>query len=142
MRAVARQAGVSLGLVNYCYDDKVTLIGAALRRIERQDMTMLDPNPAKTPEQNLRAVLRRVAGAEFLTTQYLSLRLQLWALAQAHPDHRPPRPQPRRRPARCGALRGDRLRVAGRSAGRATRASAAGSSRSRRTRNSPCTLGC
>ncbi|MDQ8704096.1 TetR/AcrR family transcriptional regulator [Streptomyces sp. LHD-70] len=86
MRAVARQAGVSLGLVNYYYDDKVTLIGAALRRIERQDMTMVDPNPAKGPEENLRAALRRVASAEFLTTQYLSLRLQLWALAQAHPD--------------------------------------------------------
>lgn len=42
--------------------------------------------PAKSPEENLRAALRRVANAEFLTTQYLSLRLQLWALAQAHPD--------------------------------------------------------
>ena len=86
MRAVSRQAGVSLGLVNYYYDDKVTLIGAALRRIERQDMTMVDPNPAKSPEENLRAALRRVANPEFLTTEYLSLRLQLWALAQAHPD--------------------------------------------------------
>lgn len=86
MRAVSRQAGVSLGLVNYYYDDKVTLIGAALRRIERQDMTMVDPDPAQSPEDNLRAALRRVAHPEFLTTPYLSLRLQLWALAQAHPD--------------------------------------------------------
>ncbi|NLU68259.1 TetR/AcrR family transcriptional regulator [Streptomyces sp. HNM0574] len=86
MRAVSREAGVSLGLVNYYYDDKVTLIGAALRRIEREDMTMVDPDPDRSPEQNLRAALRRVAHAEFLTTEYLSLRLQLWALAQAHPD--------------------------------------------------------
>ncbi|OEV04595.1 TetR/AcrR family transcriptional regulator [Streptomyces oceani] len=86
MRAVSQQAGVSLGLVNYYYTDKVTLIGAALRRIERQDMTILEPNPAKRPEDNLRAALARVAKPEFLTTEYLSLRLQLWALARAHPD--------------------------------------------------------
>jgi TetR/AcrR family transcriptional regulator, cholesterol catabolism regulator len=30
------------------------------------------------------AALRRVADPEFLTTEYLSLRLQLWALGQAH----------------------------------------------------------
>jgi len=86
MRAVARQAGVALGLVHYYYDDKVTLIGAALRRIEEQDVALVEPDAARSPEENLRAALRRVAGAEFLTTEYLSLRLQLWALAQAHPD--------------------------------------------------------
>ena len=86
MRAVARQAGVALGLVNYYYTDKTTLIGAALRRIEEQDVAMVEPDPARSPESNLRAALRRVANAEFLTTEYLSLRLQLWALAQAHPD--------------------------------------------------------
>ncbi len=86
MRAVAREAGVSLGLVNYYYADKTTLIGAALRRIEEQDVAMVEPDPAKTPEENLRAAFRRVANAEFLTTEYLSLRLQLWALAQANPQ--------------------------------------------------------
>ncbi|RCG15627.1 TetR family transcriptional regulator [Streptomyces diacarni] len=86
MRAVAREAGVALGLVNYYYDDKVTLIGAALRRIEEQDVALVEPDPARGPEDNLRAALRRVADDRFLTTEYLSLRLQLWALAQAHPD--------------------------------------------------------
>lgn len=86
MRAVAREAGVALGLLNYYYDDKVTLIGAALRRIEDQDVALVEPDPARGPEDDLRAALRRVADAEFLTTEYLSLRLQLWALAQAHPD--------------------------------------------------------
>lgn len=86
MRAVARQAGVALGLVSYYYADKVTLICAALRRIEEQDVALVEPDPAKSPQDNLRAALRRVADAEFLTTEYLSLRLQLWALAQAHPD--------------------------------------------------------
>jgi AcrR family transcriptional regulator len=83
MRAVAREAGVALGLVNYYYEDKTSLIGAALRRIEEQDIALVEPDPLLSPENRLRAALRRVADPEFLTTEYLSLRLQLWALAQA-----------------------------------------------------------
>lgn len=86
MRAVAREAGVSLGLVNYYYEDKTSLIRAALRRIEEQDIAMVEPDPALAPEERLRAALERVADPEFLTTEYLSLRLQLWALARAHED--------------------------------------------------------
>jgi TetR/AcrR family transcriptional regulator, cholesterol catabolism regulator len=85
MRAVAQEAGVATGLVGYYYDDKITLISAALRRVEEQDMAIVERDPAKSPEDNLRTVLRRVANSEFLTTAYLSLRLQLWALAQVHP---------------------------------------------------------
>lgn len=86
MRAVARQAGVALGLVNYYYADKVSLIGAALRRVEEHDVAMVEPDPTRTAEENLRDALQRVANAEFLTTEYLSLRLQLWSLAQANPE--------------------------------------------------------
>ena len=85
MRAVARQAGVALGLVNYYYTDKVNLIAAALRRVETQDMAIVEPNPRRSAVENLRRALRRIAHAEFLTTEYLSLRLQLWSLAQTHP---------------------------------------------------------
>jgi TetR/AcrR family transcriptional regulator, cholesterol catabolism regulator len=84
MRAVSREAGVSLGLVNYYYDDKTNLVGAALRRIEEQDVAMVQPDPSLPPEERLRAALKGVARPELLTTEYLSLRLQLWALAQAH----------------------------------------------------------
>ncbi len=86
MRAVAREAGVSLGLVNYHYEDKTSLIRAALHRIEEQDIALVEPDLALEPEERLRAALTRVADPEFLTTEYLSLRLQLWALAQAHQD--------------------------------------------------------
>ena len=86
MRAVAREAGVALGLVNYYYADKVTLICAALRRIEEQDVALVAPDPDRSPAENLSAALCRVADSEFLTTEYLSHRLQLWSLAQAHPD--------------------------------------------------------
>ena len=86
MRAVAREAGVALGLVNYYYGDKTSLIAAALRRIEEQDLLLVEPDPTLEPEERLRRALRRVAAPEFLTTDYLSLRLQLWSLAQAHHD--------------------------------------------------------
>jgi hypothetical protein len=73
-------------MVNYYYEDKVTLIGAALRRIEEQDVPLVEPDPALAPEDRLLAALRRISAPEFLTTEYLSLRLQLWSLAQAHED--------------------------------------------------------
>ena len=83
MRAVAREADVALGLMHYYFDDKASLIAAALRRVEEQDMTIVEPDSTLPPEERVRVALRRVADPEFLTTEYLSLRLQLWALAQA-----------------------------------------------------------
>ncbi len=87
MRAVAREAKVSLGLLSYYYEDKTSLIRAALRRVEAQDIAMVEPDAELAPEERLRQALHRVADPEFLTTEYLSLRLQLWALAQAHEDY-------------------------------------------------------
>lgn len=86
MRAVAREAGVALGLVNYYYADKPSLIRAALNRTGESDLRLIAPDPGALPDEQLRQALRRVAGPEFLNTQYLSLRLHLWALAQAHED--------------------------------------------------------
>jgi len=86
MRAVAREAGVALGLVNYYYEDKSSLIRAALHRMDEHDLLLVAPDPASPPDEQLRKALKRVAAAELLTTRYLSLRLHLWALAQAHED--------------------------------------------------------
>lgn len=83
MRAVAREANVALGLVNYYFEDKTSLIAAALRHVEEQDLAIVEPATALPPEERVRTALRRVADPRFLTTEYLSLRLQLWALAQA-----------------------------------------------------------
>lgn len=83
MRAVAKQAGVSLGLVNYHYEDKASLIKAALHTFEEADLAITDPDPNLDAQAQLCDVLQRVVRPEFLTTEYLSLRLQLWALAQA-----------------------------------------------------------
>ncbi len=86
MRAVAREAGVALGLVNYYYEDKSSLIRAVLHQIEEHDLLLVEPSPTSTPDEQLRVSLRRVADPGLLTTPYLSLRLHLWALAQAHED--------------------------------------------------------
>lgn len=86
MRAVAREAGVSLGLVNYHFADKNSLLKAALQQVGEQDLEMLETDPTQPPAQQVRVALGRVADPAYLTTEYLSLRLQLWALARAHPD--------------------------------------------------------
>lgn len=86
IRAVAREAGVALGLVNYYYRDKHGLICAALRHVEDQDMALVEPDASRSPEEQLREALGRIADPDFLTTEYLSLRLQLWSLAQIHED--------------------------------------------------------
>jgi len=86
MRAVAREADVGLGLVNYYYTDKHSLVCAALQRIEEEDVALLDPVPGLDPRAQLVAALRRVAEPAMLTPEYLALRLQLWSLATAHPD--------------------------------------------------------
>lgn len=81
MRAVAREAGVSVGLANYHFDNKTTLIAAALRRIGEQDARLVAPADDLDPAVALRAALRHVADPEFLQTSYLRLRIQLWSLA-------------------------------------------------------------
>ncbi len=85
MRAVAKEAGVALGLMNYYFDDKESLIAAALRRIGRADLDLVAPAPGLDPTQQLRASLRQVVDPQYLATDYLGLRLQLWALAPIDP---------------------------------------------------------
>jgi AcrR family transcriptional regulator len=58
MRAVAREAGVALGLVNYHDADKKGLIPAALHRIEEQDVTPVEADPELDPEDRTGCVRR------------------------------------------------------------------------------------
>jgi AcrR family transcriptional regulator len=81
MRAVARAAGVSLGLANYYFSNKTSLICAALHRIGEQDLEILRTDEEDEPAERLRRALRRVAGEDFLHRDYLASRLQLWSLA-------------------------------------------------------------
>lgn len=86
MRAVAAEADVALGLVNYHFADKTSLIAAALREVEARDLEIVSPDPLVPPVDRLLRALRRVVDPEFLTVEYLSLRLQLWALAPVDPE--------------------------------------------------------
>ena len=87
MRAVARQAGLSVGLANYYFDDKHGLICAALERIADADAAMVTSDPDLDAETNLRQALHRIAAEEFLGLDHLALRLQLWSLAGVDPAY-------------------------------------------------------
>jgi AcrR family transcriptional regulator len=86
MRAVAREAGVALGLMNYYFTDKTSLIAAALRRLGEQDAQLVEPQEGLGPREQLVSSLHRVVDEEFLRGDYLALRLQLWALAPVDPS--------------------------------------------------------
>ena len=81
MRAVAGEAGVALGLMNYYFNDKTSLIAAALRHIGEQDLEIVKPLDGLEPEAQLRYALGIIASDEFLRPSYLAQRLQLWSLA-------------------------------------------------------------
>ncbi|MEO8107052.1 MAG: TetR family transcriptional regulator [Actinomycetes bacterium] len=85
MRAVAREGGVALGLMNYYFNDKTALIAAALRRLGEQDAELVEPVLGCDAREQLVRSLRRVAADEFLSGDYLALRLQLWALVPVDP---------------------------------------------------------
>lgn len=86
MRAVAKEAGVALGLMNYYFNDKSSLIAAALRRVGDEDARLLDHVEGLEPADQLRHALRRVVNDELLHSDYLGLRLQLWSLAAIQPE--------------------------------------------------------
>ena len=86
MRAVAREAGVAVGLANYHFDNKTALICAALERIGDSDMDLVAPLAGEKPEEQLRHCLERALDPSFLAPNYLSLRLQLWSLAGVDPQ--------------------------------------------------------
>ena len=86
VRAVAKEAGVASGLAGYYFEGKAGMVESALHRIGEQDVALLTPRPGTDPETAVRQALRRVASPRFLTTEYVTLRLQLWALARLDPS--------------------------------------------------------
>jgi TetR/AcrR family transcriptional regulator, cholesterol catabolism regulator len=83
MRAVAAEAGLTSGLLTYYYPSKTELVAAALRQIGEQDAALVAVDDHLEPVEQVRQALRRAVAPELLTPDYLSLRLQLWALDQA-----------------------------------------------------------
>jgi TetR/AcrR family transcriptional regulator, cholesterol catabolism regulator len=85
VRAVAKEAGVASGLAGYYFDGKAGMVESALHRIGEQDVELVAARPGTDPETAVRQALKRVASPRFLTTEYVTLRLQLWALARVDP---------------------------------------------------------
>ena len=82
MRAVAEQADCALGLLNYHFADKEALIVEALESIAERLMSEAAADVARASglDAEVEAHLLVVFKPEFLTTDYLSLRLSLLSL--------------------------------------------------------------
>ena len=85
-RSVAKEAGVALGLVNYHFKDKHNLICAALSKFEEFDLEILHVRAIDSAQLQLKKALQNVASKRYLSSDYLSLRMQLWSLAKVHKD--------------------------------------------------------
>ena len=86
MRSVAEEADVSVGLLSYHFDDKDSLIIAAYERaVERLlDVTTEAVAAVEDPEDRVRAWIRGPFVEEFLSSDYLGLRVSLWAVARVN----------------------------------------------------------
>ena len=85
MRSVAREADVSLGLLSYHFDDKRSLIVAAFQLVtDRLFAASLDTlEGIGEQDDRVRAYIRNAFTPEFLTPDYLAIRLALWAISRS-----------------------------------------------------------
>ncbi len=88
LRSVAKEADVSLGLLSYHFDDKQTLLEAAFRRATDVLLARAQSEVASadTPDSQVRAFLRGAFAEEFLGSDYLTLRISLWAVSRTDPE--------------------------------------------------------
>jgi len=88
MRQVAEEAEVSLGLISYHFDDKDSLIAAAFERATSalRAASVAAAARVNDPTEKVIAFLRGSFGEDFLNSDYLRLRVSLWAVALSDPD--------------------------------------------------------
>ena len=88
MRAVAAEAGVSLGLLNYHFAGKQALIAEAVQLACDRLLSdsLLSLKGVVGADDRVRAFIRGAAADEFLSPEYLRLRLVIWAAARLYPD--------------------------------------------------------
>lgn len=88
MRQVANEADVSLGLLSYHFDDKESLIMAAFSRAT-SDLLNASISAAAAvgnSDEKVSAFLRGSFTPEFLNSDYLRLRVSLWAVSLTDPE--------------------------------------------------------
>lgn len=85
MRAVATEAGVSLGLLGYHFDDKKTMVGAAFQMMADQliDHRFRAVSRTNGPQGRLVAFLRSPFDDDLLGGTCPSMMLTLWSSAQS-----------------------------------------------------------
>ncbi len=88
MRTVADEADVSVGLLSYHFDDKKSLITAAYERTTEQLLASSEAAVDRVLEPEARTVawIRGPFTEEYLTEDYLALRISLWAVSRVNPD--------------------------------------------------------
>lgn len=88
MRQVAQEADVSLGLISYHFDDKDRLIFAMFARAseEIRAASIEAADAVEGPDEKVRAFIRGSFTDEFLDSDYLRLRVSLWAVALTDPE--------------------------------------------------------
>lgn len=86
MRTVAEEADVSVGLLSYHFDDKDSLIAAAYERAAMRllEVTTQAVASVDNAEARVRAWIRGPFIDEFLASDYLGLRISLWAVARVN----------------------------------------------------------
>ena len=88
MRQVAQEADVSLGLLSYHFDDKDSLILAAFERAtnELREASIGAAEAVEGEREKVVAFLRGSFTDKFLNSDYLRLRVSLWAVSLTDPD--------------------------------------------------------
>ena len=88
MRAVAAEADVSLGLLNYHFSGKQALIVAAVQmacgRLLAQSMVSIDG--VTGADERVRTFIRGTMAEDFLSSEYRRLRLVIWAAGRQDPE--------------------------------------------------------
>lgn len=88
MRQVAQEADVSVGLLSYHFEDKDSLIMAAFERATTmlRDVSVKSAAKVEDPEKKVLEFIRGSFEPEFLNSDYLRLRVSLWAVALTDPE--------------------------------------------------------
>jgi AcrR family transcriptional regulator len=88
MRQVAQEADVSLGLISYHFDDKESLIFAAFDRATSaiRDASVEAAAKVSGDDEKVVEYLRGSFSDSFLNSDYLRLRVSLWAVSLTDPE--------------------------------------------------------
>ena len=88
MRGVADEANAALGSIQYHFDDKDDLVnGAFTLLVERMvAVSLFAVSDVEDPTERVIAFIRAAFSPEIMDSDFLPLRLTLWAAAPSRPD--------------------------------------------------------